>query len=382
MAAQGFTDPRPRGRVDARHMRRVMDRVGVVQIDSVNVLARSHYLPFFARLGPYPTQLLDDLAYRRREFFEYWGHEASFLPTKHRPLFRFRMDGQQPGEWLRELMNEQPGYVDSVLEEVRTTGPLIHSDLEDAGERLGPWWGWGKGKMALEWLFSTGRLSVRCRRNWARVYDLSERVLPADALDAEAPPCEEAHRQLLLLAARHLGVGTAADLADYYRIRVPDARPRIRELVDAGRLLSARVEGWREPAYVHPEAKLPRRGVHARAILSPFDSLIWERARTERLFNFRYRLEIYTPAPRRVYGYYVLPFLMGEELTARVDLKADRAANVLRVRSAHLEDGQDAEMVAPELAEELRLMAHWLGLGSVTAAESGSLARGLRTALR
>jgi len=381
LAAQGFADPRPRGRVDARHLRRVLDRVGLVQIDSVNVLARAHYLPFFSRLGPYPQALLDDLAYRRGELFEYWGHAASLIPTAHYPLFRHRMTARRNRirTRARQLFGSD-GYVDSVLDEVRANGPLIASGLSDPGERRGPWWGYGKGKIALEALFEAGDVAVRDRPNFARAYDLAERVIPEAALAAEPPATEDAHRELLMLAARASGVGTARDLADYYRIGFTLARPRLAELVDAGRLVETRVEGWREPAYLPADARVPR-AVPARALVAPFDSLVWNRDRVERLFDFHYRIEIYTPEPLRRFGYYVLPFLLDERLAGRVDLKADRAASTLSVRAAHAEPGERPAEVADALVTPLTEMAAWLALDRIAVEPRGDVAADLAAAL-
>jgi uncharacterized protein YcaQ len=271
-------------------------------------------------------------------------------------------------------------YVDAVLDEVRARGPIAASDLSDGGQKSGPWWGWSKGKGALERLFYTGRLTSAGRGpNFERRYDLPERVLPAAVLDAPTPPVEEAHRQLLVRAARHHGVGTARDLADYFRIGLTTARPRFQELVEAGALLPVQVGDWKEIAYLHPEARRPRR-VGAHALLSPFDSLIWERSRAERLFGVRIRIELYTPAPKRIHGYYVLPFLLGHAIVARVDLKADRKASRLLVQGAYVEDGHSEDVAIP-LAAELRSMATWLGLDDVEVKPRGDLAAAVRRAV-
>ncbi|MDP6604803.1 MAG: crosslink repair DNA glycosylase YcaQ family protein [Dehalococcoidia bacterium] len=379
LAAQGFTDPRPAGRVDARHLKRVIDRIGLLQIDSVNVLVRSHYMPLFSRLGPYPMELLDRYAYKRGRLFEYWGHVASLLPIEHRPLLRHRMEGPHPrySEWLER----EGGYAAGVLDEVRARGGLTTSELDDPGERTGPWWGYGKGKTALEWHFRSGALTVSERRNFARVYDLPERVFDAETLATPGLPAADARREMLRLAARSLGVGTLHDLADYYRIWPGDAREPLQELVDGGELEEITVEGWTRPGYRHLDAKLPRR-VDARALLTPFDSLVWRRERAEELFGFHYRIEIYVPKPKRQFGYYVLPFLLGDELVGRVDLKADRAAGALLVQSAFVEpERNDPTRVAAELGQELRSMAEWLGLDRVRVGRRGSLATELRAAL-
>jgi uncharacterized protein len=374
LAAQGFADPRPAGRVDVRHLRRVLGRVHLLQIDSVNVLARSHYLPLFSRLGSYPDRLLDDLAYRRREVFEYWGHAASFVPVDQHRLLRHRMGRcAVPGRQEAALAAAEPGYVEAVEAEIAARGPLAASELSDPGDRGGPWWGWAKGKVACEWLFGQGRLAVAERRGFTRVYDLAERVLPAEVLAAPTPSEEEADRAMLLLAARAHGVGTAADLADYYRLPPRRIRRRLDDLVHEGELERVEVEGWDEGAYLHPGARLPRR-MDAAALLSPFDSLVWCRERIERLFGFHYRLELYVPPPRRVHGYYVLPFLHGETLAGRVDLKADRAAGVLRVPAAWREPDADPADTARVLASELQAMAGWLGLAGVALDGGGDLA--------
>jgi uncharacterized protein YcaQ len=382
LGAQGFAEPRPAGRVDARHVRRTLDRVGVLQIDSVNVLVRSYELPLFARLGPYPRPLLTDLVERRRELFEYWAHEASFVPVELHPLLRWRMEAAAGHAWGRmtRMGRDLPEYVAAVLREVTERGPISSAELTDGGEKSGPWWGWSKGKTALEWLFWAGDLTSAGRGpNFERRYDLPERVLPAAILDAPTPPIEDAHRQLLLRAARHHGVGTARDLADYFRIKIPTARPRLLELVEEGALVPVQVDDWKEIAYLHPDARRPRR-ITAHALLSPFDSLIWERSRVERLFGVKIRVELYTPAPKRVHGYYVLPFLLGDAIVARVDLKSDRKASRLLVQGAYSEDGHGDD-VAVALASELRSMATWLGLDDVEVKPRGDLANVLRLTL-
>ena len=381
LGAQGFADPRPAGRVDARHIRRTLDRVGVLQIDSVNVLVRSYELPLFARLGPHSRALLPDLVERRRELFEYWAHEASFVPIELQPLLRWRMEWAR-SEWghMERRPNDYPSFVAEVLAQVAERGPIASSQLVGGGEKHGPWWGWSKGKSALEYLFYTGQLTSAGRGpNFERRYDLTERVLPGAILDLPTPAVEDAKRALLLRAAKHHGVGTAKDLSDYFRIKVTTARPRLDELVEAGDLLPVQVGDWKEIAYLHPEARRPRR-INARALLSPFDSLIWERSRAERLFGVRIRIELYTPKPKRVHGYYVLPFLLGDAIVARVDLKSDRQASRLLVQGAFAEDGHGEAVVVP-LAAELRSMAMWLGLDEVEVKPRGDLAEALRLAV-
>lgn len=376
LGAQGFADKPPVGPVDVRLVRRVMRRIGLLQLDSVNVAVRSHYMPLFSRLGPYRRELIDEVAYERGELFEYWGHEASLLPIATYPLYRHRMDKDHP--W--RLIKEEPGYVDRVLEEVAARGPVKLSDLGEPGERSGPWWGYSKGKVALEWLFAKGLVACSHRENFTRYYDLAERVISPSVFDLPAVEPAEAGREMLRMAIRHHGIGTAADLADYYRIRMPQARPLIEDLVKSGEFVEVRVRGWDKPAYLDPEVVTPQ-AVVGSALLTPFDPVVWARDRAERLFDFRYRIEIYVPEPKRVYGYYVMPFLMDGELVARVDLKSDRQLSRLLVRGTFLEDDQASSRVAPALAAELVRMAEWLDLGGIEVADNGNLARELRAAV-
>lgn len=382
VAAQGLADTRPSGQVDVRHLRRVFDRVAFVQIDSVNVLARAHELALFSRLGAHPSSLLEQLAYGRREVFEYWGHAASFVPVGLQPAMRDRMRRTAQRHAEGELGDVPLDYLDVVEAEIAERGPLQASELSDGGDRTGPWWGWSAGKTACEALFAQGRLAVACRRNFARVYDLPERVLPPGVLEAPTPGPDEADRELLLRGVRACGVGTADDIADYPRLALRRARSLLEQLADEGLVERVAVEGWPEPTYLCPEARLPRR-VNGRALLSPFDSLVWYRPRAERLFGFHYRIEIYVPAPQRVHGYYVLPFLLGDRLVGRVDLKADRAVagGRLLVRAAWIEPGADPAVVAAELAAELAEMACWLGLGAIDVSGSGDLAPALASAV-
>lgn len=380
--AQGFGDPRPGARVDRRHVRRVLDRVGLIQVDSVNVLVRAQEMPLFSRLGSHRRDVLPNMT-ADGELFEYWCHEASLLPIELFPLIRWRMARSIEDMWrsMATLAGKEPLYIESVYDEVRDRGPLAVGDLSDPGDKSEGMWGWNKGKKALEYLFWAGRLSARRRASdFARVYDLTERIIPAEVLATPALPEPDAKRELLARAARHLGVATDRDLADYHRLNLPKARPLIADLVEDGRLVPVVVEGQKEAAYLHPDAHLPR-WIRARALLSPFDSLVWERARTERVFGFRYRIEIYVPAPKRVYGYYVLPFLLGDRLVARVDLKADRAQSTLLVQSAHVEPEADPVDVAAELADELASMAGWLALERVVVVDRGDLAPELGAAV-
>ena len=369
LAAQGFGGPRLAS-VNAGHLRRTIERLSLHQIDSVNVLVRAHYLPAFSRLGAYDRVLLDRAAWgvrSRRALFEYWAHEASLLPLELHPLLRWRMAAAERGEigWrsLRAYAGERRNEVDAVLERIRAEGPLAASDF-DHGKSTGGWWGWGETKAALEWLFWAGLITTATRRtNFERVYDLTERVIPPDILAVPTAEPAEAKRKLIERSARTLGIATATDLRDYFRLDPQSARDAIGELVEDGVLIPVTVESWKQPAFLHRDAKLPRR-IRGAALLAPFDPLVWERARTERLFDFRYRIEIYTPADKRVHGYYVLPFLLDDRLVARVDLKADRQTSRLLVRQVTWEPDPPAD--APKrLDAELRLMADWLGLESV-----------------
>ena len=351
LAAQGFAEPKPAGPIDRRHLKRVLARLGLFQIDSVSVLVRAHYMPMFSRLGSYPLGLLDDSAGgRKRLMFEYWAHEASLLPVETYPLMRWRMRRAERGSGtygaLARFARDKADYVERVFREIEANGPLAASGF-DGNKGSGGWWGWSDAKHAFEYLFWAGRITTSSREGFQRYYDLPERVLPKAIVEAPEPAATEAHRELLRRSARALGVATSADLRDYYRLSPDDVKERIPELVEAGELLPVTVEGWAQQAYLHKDARLPR-SVHASALLSPFDPLVWERSRTERLFDFRYRIEIYTPAAKRVHGYYVLPFLLGDRLVARVDLKADRKTGVLKVLSAFAEPAAPAE-TAPAL---------------------------------
>ncbi len=382
LAAQGMADPLPKGPIDRRHLRRTLGRTGLLQIDSVSVLVRAHYLPLFSRLGNYPRTLLDAAAWGKpRHLFEYWAHEASLLPVELQPLMRWRMARAQDGQGiyggLAEFARERRPFIDAILARVRQEGALAASDLE--GQKgTGGWWGWSEAKHALEFLFWAGEVTTATRRGFERVYDVPERVLPRAVLDLPTPSAADAQRELLRLAATALGVGTASDLRDYFRLDPAAVKARLPELVESGEILPVEVEGWAQPAFVHAQARWARR-ISARALLAPFDPLVWERSRTERLFGFRYRLEIYTPAAKRQHGYYVLPFLLGERLVARVDLKSDRQANVLQVLGASAE--ADAPPATAEaLAEHLRTMADWLGIERVAVIAQGAFADDLRSA--
>jgi uncharacterized protein YcaQ len=380
LAAQGFGKPRPEGAFQRGHLGRLLKRTGLLQIDSVSVLVRAHYMPLFSRLGAYPLDVLDEAAWgRKRSLFEYWAHEASLLPLDLHPLLRWRMERATRGEGvygrLARIARERPELVTATLAMVRDRGPIAASEVEGSRGN-GTWWGWSDAKCALEYLFWAGLVTTRTRRGFERLYDLPERALPRAVLDLPTPDEAEAHRALLALSARAHGIGTAGDLRDYFRLDAADVKPRIAELVEDGTLLRVEVEGWKQPAYLHRDARCPRR-IEAAALLSPFDPLVWERSRTERLFDFRYRLEIYTPAEKRQHGYYVLPFLLGDRLAARVDLKADRASGTLHVLAVHAEPHAPPH-TAEALHVELRRMADWLLLTRMEVANRGDLAPALR----
>lgn len=385
LEAQGFGRPRPKRPPGPRDIARVIRQLGLLQIDYVNVLAPAHYQVPFSRLGPYARAHLDDLVYRGRQFTEQWAHEASIVPMETWPLLRHRMERHRVRPWgFEKIMEEDPGYIDWVLDQVRTRGPLLAADLREpdgAMRRIPGAWFSSVPRAALESHFGRGLLAVAGRLpNFARVYDLAERVLPPQH-HARKVESHDAQRELLRLAGRALGVAAAADLADYYRMPMGEARPRLAELVESGDLREVRVDGWGAPAYLDPQARVPR-SIDAASLLSPFDPVVWYRPRAERLFQFEYRVEIFVPEPKRKWGYYVLPFLLGERLVARVDLKADRAARRLRVLAAYLEPGADSGTVAEALAGELAAWAGWLDLDSVTVAKRGGFARTLARACK
>ena len=384
LAAQGFALPRPSGRVDRRHLRKVLDHIGLIQIDSVNVLARSQELTLFSRLGNHPRSLIPD-ATADGELFEYWCHEASHLPTSMHRLVRWRMEDARNGTmWpgLQRFAKSKSQFVQEVRDRVFNDGPLVAGDVKTRTGPKGSWWDWDDGKAALEYLFWTGEITAQRRPNdFARMYFAPQHVLPKEVLKAKTPTEFEARSELLLLAAKSLGIATASDLLDYHRQKPGPAKPVLAELVEQGNLEQVRVEGWRDVAYMLPGVSTPR-SMNTRALVSPFDSLVWCRPRIERLWDFHYRIEIYTPEQKRVYGYYVLPFVLGDRIVARVDLKADRQAGVLLVHGAYSEPGIDVKHVVSELAEELKLMALWLGLDAVKVGDKGDLSSALSRVCR
>lgn len=379
--AQGLAGERPSEPITLDHVKRSIRLMNLLQIDSVNVCVRSHYMPLFSRLGPYEMDLLDRLAYVEKQVFETWAHAACFVPVEDHRLFRQRMAAKEPRKHITQLMDERPGYLDEVLNQFRDRGLLTASELDDAGKRSGPWWGYTTGKIAAEWHFAKGAVSIADRRNFARYYDLTERVIPAEHLNGSSPSSEEAHREMMRLAVRAHGVGTAEDFADYYHLKNAEAKARLSELVEAEEIQVVDVEGWDDTAYA-PNEFISSEPTQARALLTPFDPLVWNRDRIERIFDFFYRIEIYVPEKKRQYGYYVYPFVLGEDLVARVDLKADRPKGVLRVKGAFIEPGHDHDNVAANLAEELSLMAGWLGLDRVVAGRKGDLIPALRSVLK
>jgi uncharacterized protein YcaQ len=380
LAAQGFTD-RPHAEPSMRTLERAVGRTGVLQVDSVNVLARAHYMPLYSRMGAYDVDLLRRASQRRpRRLVEYWAHVQAFMPVDLWPVMRHRMDSyrEQRGKWG---FTADPALEPAVLAAVRDRGPVTARDLEEElaeGPRTKEHWGWNwsQARKVLDYLFLVGDVAIAGRTSSFEVlYDLPERVLPAAVLATPTPAVADAQRELVRVAARSLGVAAERDLRDYFRLPLEATRARVAELVEAGELWPVEVEGWRNPGFLDPAARLPRR-VHARALIGPFDSLIWERSRAERLFGFRYRIEIYVPAPQRVHGYYVLPFLLGDRLVARVDLKADRQAGLLRVQAAHAEPHAPPDTAA-QLRAELASMAGWLGLEWVKVMPRGDLAPAL-----
>lgn len=381
LAAQGLGRVRP-ATPGRSHVRDTARRLGVIQIDSVNVVARTHYLPGFSRLGDYPREALEAEAWGpRRSLFEYWGHEASLLPLESQPLFRWRMERARAGEtWtgIARFGRERRDYIDEVLKTIERRGPVTGGDFATGPRGAPGWWEWSDGKRALEWLFWAGLITTKTRNGFERVYDLTERALPARIVDLPTPTEADAQRALIRIAAGAMGVATEADLRDYFRMPVAGTKLRIAELVEAGELTPVAVRGWDRSAFLAPGARTPRR-VTGQALLSPFDNLIWHRDRTERLFGVRIRLEIYTPAEKRTHGYYVLPFLEDEAITARVDLKSDRKAGSLLVQAAWREPEATADTPA-RLTAELRRIAGWLGLERVEVVGRGDLAEALDAA--
>jgi len=388
--AQGLGRPRSSGPVSPRHLRDAVKALGVIQLDAINVLARTQFIVPFSRVGPYETARLQRMSGPRGELFEYFGHAASLLPVEEHPLFRWRMERggwYEPGPKVAARINVwldvHADYVTAVLAEVRDRGPLTAGQLADPRRRKGTWWERRSvGAQVLGFLFGRGELAGWRNPAFERIYDLPERVIDGDVLARPAPSAEDAQRSLLWLAARSLGVATVGDLAGYYMMKPSQAKIRVAELVDAGELAMVSVESWAEPGYCLPSIK-PRPPTRTEAtLISPFDSLIWDRERTRRLFGFDYRIEVYVREADRKYGYYVLPLLWADRLVARFDLKADRKSSTLLVGGAYLEPNVAARPAAAAAAIELRAVSDWLGLERVAVRPRGSLAPALATIVR
>lgn len=403
IAAQGLAAPRPATPLPSKtpvllpspgkaraQLRRVMDQVGTIQLDAVNVLARTQFLVPFSRIGSYDPAVMRAMSGPGADWFEYWGHAASLLPVELYPLFRPRMelwredsvDSPVVQQRRKAWRADHAAYIASVLGEVAERGPLAASQLSEPRRQTGEWWDRRSvGRRALEMLFADGVVTGWRSANFERVYDLTERVIPHPILDQPAPERHQATRDLLALAVRSLGVATAADLADYFWIRLPSARPRVEELVEEGRLVPVTVEGWARTAYVPPgpRPRQPRDRRQDATLLSPFDSLIWYRDRAQRLFDFHYRIEIYVPGPQRNYGYYVMPLLLGEQLVGRFDLKSDRKGRALLVVASYAEPGQATPAVAEAALAELHRLRQWLDLDVLTISERGELSPLLRS---
>lgn len=364
--------------VGTRQLAATIGRLGLLQLDSVNVFERSHYLPMFARLGAYDKNLLDRLTFERRgRYIEYWAHEAAVIPIESWPLFRWRMEHHRDrhaadaDHWTAS----NAGMMRWLTAELAEKGPLPAAAIDhEANRRTGPWWGWSDVKTGLEFLFQRGEVVSAGRTRFERVYALPEQVLPTEVLGRDVPR-DEAHRALIAHAARALGVGTVTDLADYFRMRTDDTRTAVHDLVDAGDLVPVSVDGWGRPAWLHRDARIPRR-IRGEALLSPFDPVVWDRGRAERMFGFHYRIEIYTPAPKRVFGYYSLPILLDDALVGRIDLKSDRQNGVLRVQSAWTEPGAPPD-TAERVAGLLRAAADWQGLSAIEVVGRGTLSPAL-----
>jgi uncharacterized protein len=390
VAAQGFYEARPGGAVTRAHLRRIISRIQVLQLDSVSVAVRAHYAPLFSRLGPYDRDILDRSAWSHsarspRLLVEYWAHEAALMAVDDWPLLRWRMREYTHGRWGTQIVKKNPKLADDIIAAVTELGPSTAGQIEAhlgavQRGRKGPWWDRSDTKWVTEALFAAGVLTTATRVGFARHYDLTERVLPPEVVAREVDD-DEAVRELTLRAATALGVATEADIRDYFRLGAKMVKPAIAELVDAGEIERVEVENWGAPAYLRSGQIVPRRD-RGTALLCPFDPLIFFRPRVERLFDFHYRIEIYTPAPKRQYGYYVWPFLLDGRLVGRVDLKAERTRDALNVVGAFAESGQEPSRVAEALATELQTMASWLGLGEVTVGKRGVLTSALARALR
>ena len=381
LAAQGFGKP-PTAAVGTRQLNLAIDRLGLLQIDSVNVFERSHYLPLFARLGAYDRSTLDRLTFAGKgRYLEYWAHEAAIIPVESWPLFRWRMeDFRRKDANGDSWASAHAGILDWLRSELAVKGPLAASAVEhDANKRSGPWWGWSDVKSGLEILFRWGEVVSAGRTKFERVYGLAEHILPSDIATRHVA-VSDAHKQLVEHAARAHGIATTSDITDYFRLKNVPVAPILRELADEGVVREVQVPGWRQPAWIHRDARSPRR-VDAAAILSPIDPVVWHRDRAERLFDFHYRIEIYTPADKRMFGYYSLPILIDEAIVGRIDLKNDRKAGILRVQSAWHEPHADPAVVAERLAPVLHRTLEWQGLSDIAVKDRGTLARAVASEL-
>jgi uncharacterized protein YcaQ len=373
LGAQGFGADRPQGRIDVRHFRRVMNTIGLVQLDSVNVCIRTHYMPFYSRLGPYDRAALDRWLNESGENFEYWAHAAAVLPVDRHARWRWKMEEMTVWRRAEALLEAHPELLDDVRDQVHENGPLTVRDLDAPNRRNEPWWGYGPGKVALEVLFGRGDIAALRTKNFTRLYDAPERMIAAEALGAPSLSREAAYRALLRDAVRHQGIGTVHDIADYFRLNMSKSVPILAALAQTGDVDEVDVPAWDGPVYMDPDVVRPRVIVGA-TLLSPFDPITWYRERAERLFGFEYRIEIYVPEPQRIYGYYTLPFMLDGELVGRVDLKADRKRKALLVRSAWREEGTDAKRIAASLGTELQTFAGWLDLDDIEVEQKGNLA--------
>ena len=386
LGAQGFADPAPKGSVNARHMQRVMGRLGVIQLDSVPVVIRTQYLPFHSRLGPYDPALLDRVAYKGNTWFEAWSHEASLLPVEAEPKFRWMRERAREGAtWkgLYEVAQREPDYVQAVLDEVRERGKVTGGTLSDPRpvERDGSgWWHRSLGVLALDWLFRIGELGIRRQGNFEKVFSPLDAIVPTDVLSQPTPGEDEAIADLIVDSVKSLGVGTAEDTADYFRLPIRDVRRLLPAVVESGRIIEASVEGWQKPAFADPAAKTPRRIVGS-TVLSPFDPIVWRRERCERIWGFEYKIEIYVPEAKRRWGYYVLPVLADGHIVARLDVKTDRQESVLRIKAAHLEPGREPADTARRVMSAVENLRRLVAVDSIHVGQRGKLATPLRRLL-
>ena len=380
--AQGFQGQSRESKATWPKLARTVDQLHLLQIDSVNVLVRSHYLPLYARVGAYDRAALDKRCFdnAHRHFFECWAHEASLVPLELHPLMRWRMQRARNGDGIYVGMDkfgrEEKTFLKSTLAFITKNGPTRTSEIPGGGKSAGGWWGWSKGKLAMETLFDQGLITAATRQGFERIYDIPERVIPAAILAKTTPSETEAQHILVGKAGEALGIATEQDLRDYFRLSPAAFKSALASNIEEGLLQPVKVEGWKPQAYLHRDAKLPIQA-GATTLLSPFDPLVWNRDRAERLFNFHYRIELYTPEPKRKFGYYVLPFLHGQTLAGRLCLKADRQTGTLRVNTAHHETGVIAGELRQPLLDELQRMAGWLGLSNVSIANKGNLAKTL-----